>query len=97
MRAFPQDGGCLCGDLRYTVTEDPATGSANAGLANILASLSEEQDATLEWTVAQGIEVGRPSLLHVEADRSGGETSAVRVGGGAVFVSEGVMRVPDTT
>ena len=25
MRTFPQNGGCLCGDVRYTVTEDPVT------------------------------------------------------------------------
>ncbi|MDJ0849058.1 MAG: GFA family protein [Myxococcota bacterium] len=25
MVAFPQAGGCLCGDLRYSVTEDPVT------------------------------------------------------------------------
>lgn len=25
MRSFPQDGGCLCGDLRYSLGEDPVT------------------------------------------------------------------------
>ena len=44
----------------HGVMEDPASGSANAGLANILASLSDEKDATLEWNVAQGVEMGRP-------------------------------------
>ena len=34
-------------------------------------------------------------LLYVEADRSEGETTAVRVGGSAVAVSRGTMRVPD--
>ena len=47
------------------------------------------------WIVEQGQECGRPSTLHVEADCSDGRTSAVRVGGAAVFVSRGVMSVPE--
>ena len=78
------------------VPEDPATGSAAAALGGYLSAADGRGEAKLSWTVGQGIEIGRPSLLHVEADRSGGATSAVRVGGGAVFVSQGVMRVPDT-
>jgi trans-2,3-dihydro-3-hydroxyanthranilate isomerase len=50
---------------------------------------------TLRWTLEQGLEIGRPSLLHVEADRASGATTAVRVGGSAVFVSRGEMSVPD--
>lgn len=77
------------------VPEDPATGSAAAALGGYLSAADRRTEASLSWTVEQGIEIGRPSLLHVEADRDGGTTSAVRVGGGAVFVSEGVMRIPD--
>ena len=73
----------------HGVIEDPATGSANAGLANLLGSLSEEADATLTWTVAQGIEMGRPSGLRIAAVRRGGEVVEVRVAGGAVLVCRG--------
>jgi trans-2,3-dihydro-3-hydroxyanthranilate isomerase len=38
--------------------------------------------------------MGRPSLLFVEADRAGGSTTAVRVGGRALRVSHGTMTVP---
>ena len=76
------------------VPEDPATGSAAAALGGYLARVSGQEDGTLTWTVEQGIEMGRPSVIHVEADRSGGETVAVRVGGSAVRVSSGTMRVP---
>jgi trans-2,3-dihydro-3-hydroxyanthranilate isomerase len=49
--------------------EDPATGSANTPLACLLLSLDPDaQDARFE--IHQGVEMGRPSLLHVEARRS---------------------------
>jgi trans-2,3-dihydro-3-hydroxyanthranilate isomerase len=79
----------------HGVMEDPATGSANAGLANILASLSEERDATLEWNVAQGIEMRRPSRLHVTAERRQGEVVEVRVAGNAVVACRGQIDVPE--
>lgn len=48
--------------------EDPATGSANAPLAALLLSLTDDQSCSFE--VVQGVEMGRPSLLHVTAHRS---------------------------
>lgn len=77
------------------VPEDPATGSAAAALGGYLSQIDGSECASLAWTVEQGIEIGRPSLLYVEADRVGGVTTAVRVGGEAVAVSRGTMRVPD--
>lgn len=76
------------------VPEDPATGSAAAALGGYLAEADGRDEGTLRWTVEQGIEMGRPSLLEVEADRSAGRTTAVRVGGSAVAVSSGTMTVP---
>jgi len=77
------------------VPEDPATGSAAAALGGYLSKVDGCEAGTLRWTLEQGLEIGRPSLLHVEADRAGGVTTAVRVGGSAVFVSRGEMSVPD--
>jgi len=77
------------------VPEDPATGSAAAALGGYLSRVDGRDEARLAWTLEQGIECGRPSVLEVEADRAGGETVAVRVGGRAVEVSEGTMAVPD--
>jgi trans-2,3-dihydro-3-hydroxyanthranilate isomerase len=77
------------------VPEDPATGSAAAALGGYLSKVDGSDAGALRWTVEQGLEMGRPSLLQVEADRSGGTTTAVRVGGSAVFVSQGIMSVPD--
>lgn len=75
------------------VAEDPATGSAAAALGGYLSEADGRAAGTLTWTLEQGLEVGRPSRLYVEADRADGRTTAVRVGGGAVEVSRGTMRV----
>jgi trans-2,3-dihydro-3-hydroxyanthranilate isomerase len=77
------------------VPEDPATGSAAAALGGYLSKADGSEAGSLRWTVEQGLEIGRPSILRVEADRSGGATTAVRVGGSAVFVSRGTMSVPE--
>lgn len=74
------------------VPEDPATGSACAALGGYL-GVRAPRDGTLKWVVEQGYEMGRPSLIHVEADRSGGAITAVRVGGSSVLVCEGEIRV----
>jgi trans-2,3-dihydro-3-hydroxyanthranilate isomerase len=76
------------------VPEDPATGSAAAALGGYLSEADGRGEGTLSWTVEQGLEMQRPSLLYVETDRTEGETAAVRVGGSAVAVSRGTMSVP---
>jgi trans-2,3-dihydro-3-hydroxyanthranilate isomerase len=75
-----------------TVPEDPATGSANACLAGYLAARTP-RDGTLAWEVAQGVEMGRPSRLSVEARKRQGVIETVRVGGASVIMSEGTMVV----
>ena len=72
------------------VTEDPATGSACACLAGYLAARTP-RDGTLRWVVEQGFEMGRPSILHIEADKSNGKIAAIRVGGQTVLVSKGEL------
>ena len=76
----------------FGMAEDPATGSACAALGGYLAARTR-QDGTQRWVVEQGYEMGRPSLIHVEADRTDGKISAVRVGGASVLVSEGRISV----
>lgn len=73
------------------VPEDPATGSANACLAGYLAARASQQDGTLVWKVDQGVEMGRPSRIEIEADKSAGAVTAIRVGGSAVMMSEGTF------
>jgi trans-2,3-dihydro-3-hydroxyanthranilate isomerase len=78
-----------------SVPEDPATGSANAALAGYLVARhpARNRDGTLRWVVEQGFEMGRPSILEVEADVAGGAVTAVRVGGASVLVCEGTMEI----
>ncbi|REC95129.1 PhzF family phenazine biosynthesis protein [Kushneria indalinina] len=74
------------------VTEDPATGSAAAPLAGHLA-LQSSETGTLEYTIVQGIEMGRPSRIGVLVDKSGEAVTAIHVGGMAVVIGEGRLRL----
>ena len=76
-----------------SVPEDPATGSACAALGGYLAARDLRRQGTLHWTVEQGFEMGRPSMLEVEADVVRGNVTAVRVGGATVMVSDGTMAI----
>jgi trans-2,3-dihydro-3-hydroxyanthranilate isomerase len=75
------------------VPEDPATGSANAALAGYLAARTP-REGTLAWEVAQGVEMGRPSRLSIEAVKRHGTIEAIRVGGASVVMAEGTMAIP---
>ena len=75
------------------VPEDPATGSAAACLAGLLSHYNDLESGTFTWRIAQGVEMGRPSALVAEADKTGGRVVATRVGGHAVLVCEGHMLV----
>ncbi|MDO9707773.1 PhzF family phenazine biosynthesis protein [Paracraurococcus lichenis] len=73
------------------VPEDPATGSANVGLAGLLLHASGGE--RLAFEVEQGIEMGRPSRLALRAWRDGSGAIRAAVGGGVVAVSEGRITV----
>jgi trans-2,3-dihydro-3-hydroxyanthranilate isomerase len=72
------------------IAEDPATGSACACLAGYLAARTP-RDGTLRWVVEQGFEMGRPSIIEIEADKTAGAITAVRVGGRTVIVTKGEL------
>jgi hypothetical protein len=74
----------------HGVVEDPATGSANAPLGALLLSLTGEAEGRYE--IAQGVEMGRPSLLRVAARRAPDGIRAT-VGGGCVPVLRGEAAV----
>jgi trans-2,3-dihydro-3-hydroxyanthranilate isomerase len=77
----------------FSVPEDPATGSAAAALAGYLAPRDARRDGLLAWRVEQGFEMGRPSIMELEADVRGGAVAAVRVGGSSVLMTEGHMEI----
>jgi trans-2,3-dihydro-3-hydroxyanthranilate isomerase len=70
------------------VAEDPATGSATAALAALLAS-RDASFAARPLRVAQGVDMGRPSLLEPEVARDG----AVRLAGRCIAVMAGTITV----
>jgi trans-2,3-dihydro-3-hydroxyanthranilate isomerase len=77
----------------HGVPEDPATGSANVALAGLFASLRPEPDLSLELRIAQGIEMGRPSLLEASAEKRGGRVTQTRIGGRCVPVMRGTIEI----
>lgn len=76
------------------IKEDPATGAAATALAGYLGVREARQSGPLRWIVEQGFEMGRPSILEVEADKQDDKIVATRVGGASVLVSEGTMEIP---
>jgi trans-2,3-dihydro-3-hydroxyanthranilate isomerase len=75
------------------VPEDPATGSANCALAGLLSHYDPAKDGTFSWRIAQGVEMGRPSVLEASAEKRDGVVLATRVGGASVLVSNGMIDV----
>ena len=76
------------------VPEDPATGSAALGLGVwLVASGLLPGDGTAAYTVEQGVEMGRRSVLRCSVEASGGAVVAVRVAGDVVPVAEGTITV----
>lgn len=75
------------------VPEDPATGSANVALAGLLAEHRPEPEGSFAWRIAQGVEMGRPSVLEARAEKLGGSVVETRIGGFSALVSEGRMQM----
>jgi trans-2,3-dihydro-3-hydroxyanthranilate isomerase len=74
------------------VPEDPATGSAGCALAGVLAQ-RETRSGRVSWRVAQGVEMGRPSLLGVFAIKRGDVVEATGVGGTSVLIGSGALEL----
>jgi len=74
------------------VAEDPATGSACGPLGIHLARHGRIEFGQ-EVEVSQGAEIGRPSTLYVRVDGSPEKIDRVEVGGSAVVVARGELRL----
>jgi trans-2,3-dihydro-3-hydroxyanthranilate isomerase len=74
---------------RLGVREDPATGSAAAALAGLVAR--DLRDGEHELGIEQGYEMGRPSLMMLSLTVRAGALAAGSLGGHAVMVSEGTI------
>lgn len=76
--------------------EDPATGSAAAAACGYLAGAAGEGRLDAGWIIEQGVEMGRPSEIRVQAVRRGAELLGARIGGRAARVGSCELLVPAT-
>jgi trans-2,3-dihydro-3-hydroxyanthranilate isomerase len=77
----------------HGIPEDPATGSANVALIGLLAHLRREPNLRISKAIAQGVEMGRPSLLLAEAEKVQGIVTATYIGGRCVPVMSGTLEL----
>jgi trans-2,3-dihydro-3-hydroxyanthranilate isomerase len=73
------------------IPEDPATGSAAASLAGLLAARGRYADGEHRVLIEQGYEMGRPSLITLSLTMNSGRLAGATIGGEAVVVTEGVI------
>ena len=78
---------------RDGVPEDPARGSANCALAALLTHHKPEESGRFNWRIAQGVEVGRPSVLEARTEKWDGAVVSAWIGGTGVLVSDGFIEV----
>jgi trans-2,3-dihydro-3-hydroxyanthranilate isomerase len=77
----------------FGIAEDPATGSAAAGFAGVLMQFESFGDGEHSVVVEQGYEMGRPSEISLQIAIKDGALASAEIGGGAVVVSEGTLRL----
>ncbi|KRR26599.1 PhzF family phenazine biosynthesis protein [Bradyrhizobium retamae] len=75
------------------LSEDPATGSATAACAALLADLDPTKDGELKLRIGQGVDIGRPSLLLTRVRKENGVISSIHVGGSSVKMMEGTLQL----
>jgi trans-2,3-dihydro-3-hydroxyanthranilate isomerase len=76
------------------IPEDPATGSAGGALGAYLVqhSVIENLDPSA-IVIEQGFEMERPSLIQVSVGKNDEEIDSIKVGGQAITVLEGSLRI----
>jgi trans-2,3-dihydro-3-hydroxyanthranilate isomerase len=72
-------------------SEDPATGSAAAALSGAINHFDRLTDGHYPILIEQGVEMGRPSFIHLHMDIEGGAISNARIGGQAVRIATGTL------
>jgi trans-2,3-dihydro-3-hydroxyanthranilate isomerase len=70
------------------VWEDPATGAASGPLGAYLVRYGIAPDPN-RIISEQGIEMGRPSYIHIQVDKQGDEITSARIGGQCHYMGEG--------
>ncbi|MDX3975764.1 PhzF family phenazine biosynthesis protein [Shinella sp.] len=73
------------------ISEDPATGAAVAALSGAIHFFDKLVDGHHPFMIEQGVEMGRPSSIHLHLDISGGAIARARIGGQAVRLAAGML------
>lgn len=73
--------------------EDPATGSAVAALSGAIQFFDQLVDGHHPILIEQGVEMGRPSFIHLHLDVAGGQVAGARIGGQAIRIAQGTLDV----
>lgn len=76
-------------DSDQGIGEDPATGSAVAAMSGAIQHFDDLADGHHALMIEQGVEMGRPSCIHLHIESSGGVIARARIGGEAVKIAEG--------
>lgn len=76
-----------------SLVEDPATGSAAAAFAGVVATFDRPTAGAHRLFIEQGYEMGRPSVITLEIDMAQSALVASRIGGSAVVVARGTLFV----
>jgi trans-2,3-dihydro-3-hydroxyanthranilate isomerase len=78
------------------ILEDPATGSAAGPLGCYLSRYGvTAATGEVRSVLEQGIEMGRPSFLHIRIGHTGDKITAVQVGGSCCYMGSGQLELPD--
>ncbi len=75
--------------------EDPGTGAAAAALIGLIARNAVFADGQAEYTIRQGVEMGRPCRIAIQLRKEGDALTYASVGGDAVIIGEGELEVRD--
>lgn len=73
------------------IAEDPATGAAVAALSGAIHFFDKLVDGHHPFLIEQGVEMGRPSHIHLHLDIAGGAIAGARIGGEAVRIASGTL------
>ncbi|MEO8611002.1 MAG: PhzF family phenazine biosynthesis protein [Chloroflexota bacterium] len=75
------------------IAEDPATGAASGPLGCYLVKHGIVTVNPAIIISEQGMEMGRPSFIHIQIDQTDGKISRVSVGGQSVYIGEGALEI----
>ncbi|PCI83980.1 MAG: phenazine biosynthesis protein PhzF [Hyphomicrobiales bacterium] len=77
--------------LDWSMNEDPATGSAATSFAGAVAKHLQLADGEHNFSLDQGVDMGRPSEIRLTIIMDSAQISQVRIGGYAVPISHGEL------